>query len=221
MAGHPGSVETALGAEAIEHPLVFDGVERADQCLAASHDGADACLMVEDFEGLIAPKLLEDAADTGFSGVGGLFVELIPFVGGSCLEAIAADGHQPSATADADVGLRPAGGRDGQDFTLGATVWAEMAGDESGGSFAANGAWRVGGDIAQLEDPEGGEKIARGVEERTRVEAPTTDDFDGSDPTWWGRRRIGFRKPGLHLRQREFGNNFRPFLFVRRKPEHG
>lgn len=96
----------------------------ADEGFAAAEDGADTGLVIDDFGGPDA-VFLEDFEDFLGALWGGCFVEIVPVVGCAGFEGLVADGDDPAAVADADVGGVEEGVADGQDFAFGAAVWAE------------------------------------------------------------------------------------------------
>jgi len=68
---------------------------------------------------------------------------LVPIVSGADAELVLANGDQPTAGADADMGFRPICG-DGDDFPFCAAVWAELVVEQAYRALAEDGVFWKG-----------------------------------------------------------------------------
>ena len=133
----------------------------SDERLTAAEDGAYRGEVVYDFE-LAATEDGGDFRDPCEAGGGGGFVQVVPFVSGADAEFPVAEGDEPAAAADADVGLRPIC-REGEDFAFGAAVGAELVFEEAPGPLAEDraGGWDFRGISGSgIEDAEVQEMVA-------------------------------------------------------------
>lgn len=206
VVGGEGGVEGSLGAEGVEDPIALCGL--ADEGLAAAEDGSDGGVLGDDFE-VGAAEFFGEFGEFLACGGGGVFVEFAPFVGGTDAEGLVADGDEPAASADADVGFIPRGA-EGEDFPFGAAVGAELVVEESVGALAEDAIWVGGGGgvFGGLEISERGEMGGGEAHEGGGVESAAALENDCGVPAGrWGGDVID---EGGNLWVGDFGGNFLP-----------